>query len=199
MTTCVLSQPTLVLNKSWVAIDTTPVREALRLIFKGAAFAVQPDTYEVHGFGSWMDLGVAPGEPHVKTVRLQIRVPEVITLAGYDRVPAQSVTFSRRNLFKRDRNTCQYCGVQPGTAELTIDHVLPRSRGGVSSWENCVLACVRCNRRKADRTPREVGLQLAIEPGVPRWRPTMGVPVGRVRQSWEKFVSDLYWDVRLEP
>ena len=199
MTTCVLSQPTLVLNKSWVAIDTTPVRDALRLLCKGAAIAVQPDTYEVHGFESWADLHVAASEPHIKTVQLRIRVPEVIALTGYDRVPAQSVTFSRRNLFKRDRNTCQYCGVQPGTSGLTIDHVLPRSRGGVSTWANCVLACVSCNRRKADRTPREAHMQLRCEPAVPRWRPTMGLPVGRVRQSWEKFVSDLYWDVRLQP
>ncbi len=199
MTTCVLSQPTLVLNKSWVAIDTTPVREALRLLCKGAALAVRPDTYEVHGFEAWIDLAVPPDEPHVKTVHLRIRVPEVIALKNYDRVPAHAVTFSRRNLFKRDKNTCQYCGVRPGTAELTIDHVLPRSRGGQSTWVNCVLACVTCNRRKADRTPHEAGLTLRRVPAQPKWRPTLGIPTSRVRQSWGKFVSDLYWDVRLEP
>ena len=77
----------------------------------------------------------------------------MITLTEYDRVPANAVTFSRRNIYKRDRYTCQYCGVQPGSEELTIDHVLPRSRGGTSTWENCVLACLECNKRKADRTP----------------------------------------------
>ena len=76
MTTCVLSQPTLVLNKSWVAIDTTPVRDALRLLCKGAAKAVQPDTYEVHGFESWADLGLHANEPRIRTVRLEIPVPE---------------------------------------------------------------------------------------------------------------------------
>ncbi len=199
MTTCVLSQPTLVLNRSWIAIDTTSVLDALRLIAKGAALAVRTDTYEVHGFDSWADLAVEPEEPHVRTVRLRIRVPEVITLTRYDGVPSHSVTFTRRNLFKRDRYTCQYCGAQPGTHELTIDHVVPRSRGGVSAWENCVLACVGCNRRKAVRTAEESGWRLRRQPEAPRWRPMLGLPIARVRQSWEKFVSDKDWNVRLEP
>ena len=197
MTANALSHPTLVLNKSWVPIHTTPVRSALCLLFKGSALAVQPDSYEVHSFESWADLQVEPDEPHVKTVQLRIRIPEIITLTNYNRVPLQSASFSRRNLFKRDRNTCQYCGVQPGTAELTIDHVLPRSRGGKTSWTNCALACAKCNARKANRTPIQASMRLRCEPKAPRRRPTMGIPVGQVRQSWEKFVSDLYWDVEL--
>jgi 5-methylcytosine-specific restriction endonuclease McrA len=196
--TCDLSQPTLVLNKSWVAIDTTPLMDALRLLFKGAAVAISPDTYEVHGFESWAALMAAEDEPHVKTVRLRIPVPEVIALTGFNGVPVQSVNFTRRNLFKRDKNTCQYCGVQPGTSELTIDHVTPRSRGGKSSWENCVLACVGCNRRKADRTLRQSGMQLRCTLQKPTWKPTLGIPVGRLRQSWAKFVSEQYWDTLLE-
>ena len=75
-------------------------------------------------------------------------------------MPAAAVTFSRRNIFKRDRYVCQYCGSQPGSEELTIDHVVPRSQGGVSSWTNCVLACMTCNKRKADRTPEQAGMML---------------------------------------
>ena len=198
MTTCYLSQPTLVLNRSWVAIDTTPVMDALRLLFKGAALAISPDTYEVHGFDSWAGLAAAEDEPHVKTVRLRIPIPEVIVLTAYNGVPTQKVNFTRRNLFKRDKNTCQYCGVQPGTAELTIDHVTPSSRGGKSTWENCVLACVECNRRKADRTLRQSGMRLRSTPNEPAWKPRLGIPVGRVRQSWAKFVSEQYWDTLLE-
>ena len=198
MTTCVLSQPTLVLNKSWLAIDTTPVLKAMQLLWAGAAKAVRPETYEAHGFESWADLAVPPDQPCVRTVSVEIPVPEVIVLTRYGGVPSRSVVFTRRNLYKRDRNTCQYCGAQPGTKELTIDHVLPRSRGGKSGWENCVLACVRCNRRKADRTPREAGLRLRCEPRSPRWVPILSAPLGRVRQSWEKFVSERYWNVPLE-
>ncbi len=81
-------------------------------------------------------------------------------LDSYDRLPSAAVSFSRRNLFKRDHWTCQYCGLQPGGDELTIDHMVPRSQGGTSTWENCVLACVTCNKRKADRTPQQAGLKL---------------------------------------
>ncbi len=199
MTAQVLALPTLVLNKSWLAIATTSVRHALRLVYTGAAKAIQPETYETHGFESWADLAVPPDEPFVRTVRLRIRVPEVIVLTRYDKVPLQTVVFTRRNLYRRDRNTCQYCGARPGTAELTIDHVVPRARGGRSGWENCVLACVLCNRRKADRTPDEAGLTLMRLPFRPGWSPSIGVPVARVRQSWEKFVSETYWNVPLEP
>jgi len=199
MDAAVLSHPTLVLNKSWLAIATTPVSRALGLLYSGAAMAIRPDTYELHGFDSWSDLAIEPDEPFVKTIEVRIRVPEVIVLKNYDGVPQQTVVFTRRNLYKRDRNTCQYCGTRPGTSELTIDHVMPRSRGGLSTWDNCVLACVGCNRKKADRTPLEAGLMLAKEPVQPRWGPILGVPVARVRQSWAKFVSEGYWNVPLEP
>ena len=199
MEASLLSQHALVLNRSWLAIATTPVLRALGLLYSGAAKAIRPDTYELHGFESWADLAIPPDEPCVKTVELQIRIPEVIVLTHYDGMPRQTVVFTRRNIYKRDHNTCQYCGARPGTSELTIDHVMPRSRGGRSTWENCVLACVRCNRRKADRTPIEAGLHLLTTPAKPQWAPTLNVPVARVRQSWQKFVSERYWNVPLEP
>ena len=86
-------------------------------------------------------------------------------LAEYDRLPTAAVSFSRRNIFKRDHWTCQYCGRQPGGDELTIDHVVPRSQGGVSTWENCVLACIDCNKRKADRTPAQARHEAAPDAG----------------------------------
>ncbi len=195
----VLSQQALVLNRSWAAIATTSVRHALGLVFSGAAHVIRPETYEVHDFASWSDLAVEPDEPCIRTVSLRIRVPEVIVLTRFNGLPAQKVTFTRRNLYRRDHNTCQYCGRRPGSSELSIDHVIPRSRGGKSTWENCVLACMLCNRRKANRLPEEVGMLPRSEPRAPRWSPALEAPIGRVRQSWERFVSDRYWDVQLEP
>ncbi len=172
--------------------------DAMRLLFKGAAVAIRPETYEVHSFDSWSSLAAAEGEQHVKTVRMRIPVPEVIALTGYNGVPSQRVHFTRRNLFKRDRSTCQYCGASPGTAELTIDHILPRCRGGKTTWQNCVLACIRCNQHKADRSVRQAGMRLRTVPIEPAWKATLSVPVGRTRQSWEKFVSESYWNTLLQ-
>lgn len=198
LTPSILSQRTLVLNESWMAIRTTTVRHALRLLFNDAARVVQPETYQVHPAQSWCELAVAPEEPCIRTVKLRIRVPEVIVLMHYNGLPNQSAVFSRRNLFRRDHNQCQYCGVRPGTAELSIDHVLPRSRGGRSSWENCVLACTACNHAKRNRTPSEAEMILLKRPVKPKWSPMVEIPIGRVRSSWARFVSDAYWNVRLE-
>ena len=144
----VLSERSLVLNKSWVAIATTTVRHALSLVYLGAAQVITPETYETHGFESWASMAVGEGAPCVRTISLHIPVPEVIVLTRYNGLPAMEVTFTRRNLYRRDRNTCQYCGARPGTQELTIDHVLPKSRGGTTSWDNVVAACYRCNLSK---------------------------------------------------
>jgi len=199
MTSSALSQQALVLNKSWAAITTISVRHAIRLLFKGSARAIVPDTYEIHEFGSWADLAVAPDEPCIRAVALRIKVPEIILLTGYGGIPKQSVTFTRRNLYRRDRNTCQYCGCRPGTSELSIDHVIPYSRGGRNTWENCVLACMKCNRKKGSRLLREAGLTLLRKPTRPRWTPIIEIPIGRRRHSWERFVSERYWNTTLQP
>jgi len=103
----VLNQPTLVLNRSWVAISTTPVKNALSLVYRQVARIIQPETYEIHDFDSWADLSLHAGEPHVRTPRLQIPVPEVILLRSHDKIPTRNVPFSRRNLYRRDSYRCQ--------------------------------------------------------------------------------------------
>ena len=117
--------------------------------------------FQLYTWADWSRLAPLEGEPFIQAVRFRLRVPEVIALSQYDRVPTSIVAFSRRNLFKRDHYTCQYCGTQPGSEDLTIDHVLPRSLGGLTNWENCVLACVDCNKRKANRSPQQAGMQAA--------------------------------------
>ncbi|REK32130.1 MAG: HNH endonuclease, partial [Planctomycetota bacterium] len=144
----------------------------------------------------WARLQPEEGDPFIRTRRLRLRVPEVITLTQYDRLPNNAVTFSRRNVFKRDRFTCQYCGKQPGLEELTIDHVIPRAQGGTSTWDNCVLACIDCNARKADRTPEQARMPLRHKPTRPVWRPLYGSHGVRI-DSWSKFVSEAYWNVEL--
>ena len=136
------------------------------------------------------------GDESIQCVGRRIKLPEIITLCNYSNVPTRAISFSRRNLFNRDKHICQYCGRQPGSDSLTVDHVMPRSRGGDTTWENCVLACVECNFRKADRTPEEAGMRLRKQPVKPKWNPGFS---NRTRiPSWDKFVSEVYWNVELE-
>lgn len=193
----VLSQRTLVLNRSWMAVTTTTVRRALSLVYQEAARFICPDSYETHDFDSWAELAVARDEPCIRTVSRQFRVPEVIVLTIYDGMPKRRVAFSRRNLYRRDGFSCQYCGAQPGSEELTIDHVVPRSQGGRTTWANCVLACVRCNMRKANRSLVQAGLRLRHVPKEPRWSWDVEISVGVRRASWEHFLSDRYWNTEL--
>jgi 5-methylcytosine-specific restriction endonuclease McrA len=195
----VLDGQALVLNRSWLPIGVASVRQALTLMCKGSARAVDAETYRLHDFDSWAELSAAESEEHVATVTLRVPVPEVIVLSGFDGNPGVAVVFSRRNLYRRDRYTCQYCGGQPGIEGLTIDHVVPRADGGASTWENCVLACQACNFRKANRTPRQAGMRLRRQPAKPAWSPFVSIPIGKRRLSWARFVSEAYWNAPLEP
>ncbi|MEL6714027.1 MAG: HNH endonuclease [Planctomycetota bacterium] len=193
MTSAVLTRDTLVLNRSWVAIATTPVRHALSLLFTGSARAIQPETYETHDFASWSALDVPEGEPSVSTVRLELRVPEVVVLSVFGGVPRQVLPFTRRNLVRRDQAQCQYCGRRPTTSELSIDHVVPRALGGETSWENCVLACVHCNRRKGSKLVHDANMRLMKAPAAPQWSPIFEVAGAQQREAWRPFVAKKHW------
>jgi 5-methylcytosine-specific restriction endonuclease McrA len=197
MVSAVLERPTLMLNRNWQPVGVATVSRSLVMVWNGTARVVDPEDYQLYTWADWSALKPAANEPVIRTVRSMLRVPEVIALTRYDRVPNNTVTFSRRNIFKRDRFTCQYCGCQPGKEELTIDHVTPRSRGGVSNWENCVLACVECNSRKADNLPAEARMPLIKQPERPKWRPLYATRGERFR-SWSKFLSEAYWEVELQ-
>jgi len=191
-----LTRPTLVLNRNWQPITVSTVARALVKVFGKAARVVDPSDFQLYSWDDWSELRPCDGEPFIQAGRIRLRVPEVVTLTHYDRLPRQAVTFSRRNLFKRDHFTCQYCGAQPGGDELTIDHVIPRSQGGESTWTNCVLACVTCNSRKADRTPDQAGFKLKHKPAQPAWRAFYASHEVRI-ESWSKFLSEAYWNVEL--
>jgi 5-methylcytosine-specific restriction endonuclease McrA len=192
-----IDQPTLVLNRNWQPVNVATVARALVMLWNGTARVVDPADYQTYDWHDWAKLRPSDGDRFIQAVTFRLRVPEVVTLTGYDRLPVSAVTFSRRNVFKRDHYTCQYCGRQPGSEELTIDHVTPRSRGGPSRWDNCVLACMSCNKRKADRTPDEAGMRLRKRPVQPTWNPRYAAHTLRLR-SWSKFVSEAYWNVELE-
>ncbi|GAB6164344.1 HNH endonuclease [Thermostilla marina] len=197
MPTGILQRPTLVLNRNWQPIHIATVARALVLVYQGTALVVDPDDYQTYTWRDWARLVPEDDDLFVQGVAWRIRVPEVVTLVTYDRVPHSSVPFSRRNLFRRDGYTCQYCGRKLSSEQLTIDHVIPRCQGGESTWENCVLACVPCNRRKAARTPEQAGMRLRKKPVRPRWTPLYSAGEIRV-ESWRRFLSEVYWNVTLD-
>ncbi len=197
MVTAVLTRPTLVLNRNWQPVGVATVAKSLVKVWNEAARIIDPQTYQQYDWDDWSQLVPEAEELVIRTQSTRLRVPEIIVLTTYDRVPSNVVTFSRRNVFKRDRFACQYCQRQPGGDELTIDHVVPRSQGGSTTWENCVLACVECNSRKADRTPEQAQMPLRHVPVRPTWKPVYASHGLRI-DSWSKFVSEAYWTVKLD-
>ena len=194
--TNVLTRPTLVLNKSWQPVHVQAVANAICKIWLGSARVVDPHDYSQYTWDDWICLEPKGDDHFINLVGTKIRVPEVITLVDYNKVPNATVAFSRKNLFTRDNWTCQYCGKKPGSKELSVDHINPRSLGGKSNFLNCVAACVRCNHRKADRTLKQARMKLRNVPKTPRWGPTFHC--GIVLDSWEKFIDEMYWNVPLE-
>ena len=194
----VLNTKVLVLNRSYLPVHITIVRRALSLLYQGIAHAVD-DKYRTFDFESWADL--AAEEDAIGLVDRAIRVPRVILLLAYDRVPRRSVRFSRFNIYSRDQNRCQYCGRQFARAELNLDHVVPRSKGGTSTWENVVCSCHRCNRLKGGRSPVEAGMRLIKLPRRPQWTPFMTEAFSLRRyKEWAPFLSAVdaaYWTTEL--
>jgi len=164
----VLTLPVLLLNRFFAPVSVTTVRRAFVLLYGGAAHAVA-DEGETHDFPSWLAQPVRTHDDPLPIVGGAVRVPRVLHLLRYDRAPRVAVRLTRRNLMIRDQFQCQYCGRRPTQRELNVDHVVPRSRGGLDSWENLVVSCRPCNLRKGRRTPVEAGMSLLTVPQRPRW------------------------------
>ncbi len=196
----VLNSKVLVLNKSYFPVHVTSVRRAFSLLYQGAAKAVDHQ-YRTFDFQSWRALSASVKDDTVGLIGRAIRVPRVILLLSYDRVPRRRVRFSRHNVFARDNNTCQYCGTRFSRNELNLDHVIPRSQKGLSVWENIVCSCFRCNRVKGGRRPEEAGMQLIREPIRPDWTPFMlEVFTFDKYKEWGPFLNEVdvaYWNAEL--
>lgn len=217
-----ISGRVLVLNKNWIPIDVRDVFEAVHMVAKDEPRAriVDPETYATYDFESWVETW----EDAVRTAKISedktfvgscfaFRIPEVIVLnhyGGFGEGEQQSMNkvpkFTRRNIYIRDKNVCQYCGKKFSIDDLNLDHVIPRSRGGQMTWRNIVLSCISCNDKKRDRTPAEAGMGLIRRPGVPDpstlkrpWGYRLRKKLGRaVPRTWEQFLGKMYWDVGLK-
>ena len=202
-----LAASVLVLNRFYAAIHVVNVRRAFGLLFRDLAEVVHGSDGQSanYDFESWREISEVranfktPEDDWIRAVNFEIQVPRVIRLLSYERVPKQTIRFNRRNIFARDSNRCQYCGKRFSTSELSLDHVVPRSRGGDTSWENIVCSCVRCNVKKGGRTPLEAHMRLIKPPVKPKRSPLLTIKLGNPKyESWKSFLDNAYWSVDLK-
>jgi 5-methylcytosine-specific restriction endonuclease McrA len=202
-----LDASVLVLNKLFMAVHVISVRRAFILLCKDLAEVVTEEDgqFLTYDFASWREVSefrrhfVSEDDDWIHTATTQIQVPRVIRLTSYEKLPKQTVKFNRRNIFARDHNQCQYCGKRFPTSELSLDHVEPRSQGGLSTWDNIVCACVECNVRKGGRTPKQAHMSLIRKPEKPKRSPQLNLKLThRKYHSWKTFLDSAYWSVELK-
>jgi 5-methylcytosine-specific restriction endonuclease McrA len=178
----------LVLNSAWQPIGFQPIGVCIATLLRRMGCVIHPETYEPLTFGEWMKRAPADSR-FIKTSNRPVPAPDVIVLTEYGKRPPMKIGFNRQNLFKRDVFSCQYCGVNLPGSELQVEHVMPRSRGGPTTWENTVAACDSCNSRKADRLPSEAGMTLRKKPQKPSWKPGIKLPNVAPRPIWGQFLK----------
>lgn len=202
----VLTQPVLVLNRLWQAVNVVSIRRAFCLLSRGEANVVDvtESNHRILSLMDWIDFSVSNPplleDDAIHTVRHRLRLPRVILLTVFDQLPVKEVKLTRNNVFERDGNRCQYCGGIFDRRDLNLDHVIPRQHGGKTTWENIVCSCIRCNTRKANRLPHEAGMRLVRKPVRPKWRPVVTALLGHPakHESWKTFLDLAYWNVELE-
>lgn len=187
----------LVLNRFYMAVRVVNVRRAMTLLYRGCAevITIEEDSYSNFDFEAWCEISQfhslerQPGEDYLRAVHFDLQVPRILRLTRYERMPKSTVRFNRKNLFARDNHACQYCGVSRPVHQMSLDHVVPRSLGGKTTWENIVCCCLACNSRKGGRTPHQAGMRLLSKPIKPTSNPAMVMPLEDPRYaSWKNFL-----------
>lgn len=193
----------LVLNRNYYAIQIVDWKKAVSLMYQGLADAVD-DQFANYCFEDWAQLSSAMKDhPNgfVHSPRFKIAIPDIIRLNKFDRLPKREVKFSRRNIYQHYNYKCCYCGHKFHSSELNLDHVLPKSRGGETTWKNIVTACIPCNSKKMNRTPEEAGMKLLVKPSRPMWKGAISFiefpPSLPIKASWQKIIDACYWDSEL--
>jgi 5-methylcytosine-specific restriction endonuclease McrA len=183
----------LVLNKNWQAVGIKSPADTFAMLMTDTATGLDIrglDYMVPLRWSDWIQLSVEEGDDFVLTINQKIKIPKVIILSKFDRVPRKRPRFSQKNIWIRDNYTCQYTGKKLRPGEGNIDHVVPRSRGGSTAWENCVLACKQVNAKKADATPEEAGLKLLKKPESPKELPMFHYITNKHNiKEWEIFLA----------
>lgn len=187
----ILANKTLVLNKYYQAVHVTTVQRAVCHVFKGTAKVITSD-WATHSFAEWAKISkFYDNGCLIRSPGLSIMAPDAIILSRFDQLPKTDIIFTRANLFARDAHTCQYCGKSIRLAkDRSVDHIIPRSRGGKTVWSNVVLCCKKCNLKKGNKTLPEAGLTLLKKPRAPRWEQMLmeEFPAEK-KKDWKKFLE----------
>lgn len=199
-----LAVSVLVLNRLYLAVHVVGVRRAFGLLYREIAEVVhlEEGTFANYDFQSWREISELKAEyrqPHddwIRAVNFEIQVPRVIRLLSYDRMPKRSFRLNRHTILARDEHRCQYCGRRFPAGQLSLDHVIPRSRGGRTTWDNVVCACLTCNVKKGGRTPKEAHMGLVRKPVRPRRSPLLALKLDNPKyESWRTWLDGAYWEV----
>jgi 5-methylcytosine-specific restriction endonuclease McrA len=202
-----IDEKVLVLNRGYAAIRVVPARQAFTLLCREAAeiLSIEDGNYLTYAMHDWMDVAKLQKEfepekhSWLRLPTFEIAIPKIIRLLSYDKFIKHEVRLTRRNLFSRDKNKCQYCGNRFSATELTLDHVVPRVQGGANSWSNLVCACMRCNTKKGGRTPRQANMKLIHKPFRPTQCEARKLRIGSLQyQSWKSFLNNAYWTIELK-
>lgn len=200
-----LTQPVLVLNRLWQAVNVVGAKRAFSLVARGHAQVVHlsDENFFTFSMMDWIDFSTdnppLDDLDTVHTVKYTLRVPRVILLSVFDKLPRKDLKLTRNNVFERDKNRCQYCGKTFSRTDLNLDHVIPRDYGGTTNWENIVCSCIKCNTRKANRLPHQANMRLIRKPVKPKWRPVISLVARKgAHEQWKHFLDLAYWNVELD-
>lgn len=186
----------LLLNKQWMPIAVTTIRRAISIVCRNHGFIVDHENYERYDWFSWVNTRAVSLESsinqynYIRTSKMLIEKPKIITLSNFNGVPKRRLAFSRQGVCARDvksgKAQCQYCGDLLNKKEITIDHIIPLSRGGKNTWENCVVSCVSCNTKKGDNLIEDINMRLLKKPIRPS---KFEIMLGRIEPEWKPWVK----------
>lgn len=190
----VLEESVLVLDKNFAALEITTVKDAFDILFRDSGVVI--DKYQKYSLEDWIEYsdmvistsGDVPVGSVIRSPRHTILVPDVILITDYNGYNKSNnvLKYSRHNIFQRDNYECQYCGKHFSKRDLTLDHILPKSRGGRAAWNNIVSACKPCNSRKGNLLLSETTMKLIKQPTTPTWKETFRLPKGK--ESWTLYL-----------
>lgn len=182
----------LVLNKSYIPIHIVDWKKGMSLIFQENAKPLDQDLI-LYSFQEWLLFStdyISKNYPKINTTKYEIAIPEIILLKNFDRLPHRDVKYSRQTLFERDGYKCYLCNNIFERKDLTVDHVIPRSKGGVTNWSNTITCCKNCNSIKSNKYLHELNLKPFFMPKKPRWiNPISHSNKKNILSSWEKFMD----------